>query len=56
MILVARMRRDEMMRESDKDKLAARVLRAARHAARTAQAADRPALRLVAPSPTATGR
>jgi hypothetical protein len=56
MILMARMRRGEMMREADKDKLAARVLRAARRTRRTAQAAGRPALRLVAPEPTATGR
>jgi homoserine kinase len=58
MIAMARMRGSEMIREADKDKLAARVRRAARQTTRAARAAGRPALRLVVSGarPTATGR
>jgi hypothetical protein len=58
MIQMARMRQGEMMREAEQDKLAARVRRVTRRAARTAQAAARPVLRLADAKmrPTATGR
>jgi hypothetical protein len=58
MIQMARMRRDEMIREAEHDKLATRVSRMTRRAARTARAAARPVLRLADAKirPTATGR
>ena len=58
MILMARMRRGEMIQEADKDKLAARVRRAARQTTRAVRTAGGPVIRLADAKmrPTATGR
>jgi hypothetical protein len=58
MIVLARMRRSEMAREADQEKLASRLRRAARRAARAPRAAGGPAIRLAAARtrPTVTGR
>jgi hypothetical protein len=58
MILLARMRRSELAGEADQDKLAIRLRRAARRAARTPRTTGRPAIRLAASGtrPTVTGR
>jgi hypothetical protein len=58
MILMARMRRGEMIQEADKDKLAARVRRAARQTTRAVRNAGGPVIRLADAKmrPTATGR
>jgi hypothetical protein len=58
MIQMARMRRGEMIREADQDKLAARVRRAARQTTRAARTAGGPVIRLADAKmrPTAMGR
>jgi hypothetical protein len=58
MIQMARMRRGEMIQEADKDKLAARIRRAARQTTRAARTTARPVLRLADAKirPTAAGR
>jgi hypothetical protein len=58
MIQMARMRRGELIREADQDKLAARVRRAARQTTRAARAAGGSVIRLADAKmrPTAMGR